>query len=75
MIKIKLGTNTNRQDVFVDENMTIKEALEANNVAYRGCTINLDGIPISATELNSTFADMNVSDDSYLIAVVKSDNA
>lgn len=75
MLRINIGTNTNRNQVFVNENDTIKQALEANNVNYRGCTINLDGIPITASELNSTFADMHVSDDSYLIAVVKTDNA
>ena len=75
MIQVTLGTNTNRRKVNVDPNLTVKEILEQNNINYSVATIHLDGAPLNATEINSTFTDLGVDSDCYLIAVVKAQNA
>lgn len=75
MFRINLGTNTSRQTVNVNPNSLIREVLEAYNVNYANTTLHLDGIPLTAMELNRSFNDLGVTDNSYLIAVIKCENA
>lgn len=75
MIQVTIGTNTNRRKVNVDPNLTVKEVLEANNITYSTSTIHLDGAPLTATEINSTFIDLGIDSDCYLLSVVKAENA
>lgn len=75
MIQVTLGTNTNRRKVNVDPNLTIKEVLEQNEINYTATTIHLDGAPLSASEINSTFLDLGVDTDCYLLSIVKAENA
>ena len=75
MIQVTVGTNTNRRRVNVDPNLTVKEVLEQNNVNYSATTIHLDGAPLNATEINSTFTDLGIDSDCYLLSIVKAENA
>ena len=75
MIQVTVGTNTNRRRVNVDPNLTVKEVLEQNNVNYSATTIHLDGAPLNATEINSTFTDLGIDSDRYLLSIVKAENA
>ena len=75
MFRINLGTNTSRQTVNVNPNSLIREVLEAYNVNYANTTLHLDGIPLTAMELNRSVNDLGVTDNSYLIAVIKCENA
>ena len=71
MIQVTVGTNTNRRRV----NVAPKEVLEQNNVNYSATTIHLDGAPLNATEINSTFTDLGIDSDCYLLSIVKAENA
>ena len=75
MIQVTVGTNTNRRRVNVDPNLTIKEVLEQNNVNYSATTIHLDGAPLNAAEINSTFTDLGIDSDCYLLSIIKCENA
>ena len=75
IIKISIGTNTERKTITADNTKTIKEVLSENDVNYTSCVIHLDGLPLSVSELNSTFADLNITDECSLLAVVKASNA
>lgn len=75
IIKVNIGTNSERKAITVDNNATIKETLTANDVSYQSCVIHLDGLPLNVAELNSTFADLNITDECSLLAVVKASNA
>lgn len=75
MIKVTIGTNTNRRSVNVDPNRTIKSVLDEQGINYTTGTLHLDGATLQPGEINKTFADFGITDSCYLIAVVKADNA
>jgi len=75
MIKVTIGTNTNRKAVNVDPNRTIKSVLDENEVNYTVGILHLDGATLQPGEINKTFADFGITDSCYLIAAVKADNA
>ena len=43
MIQLKIGTNTKRNTVVVDANITPKQALENADIDYSMATVHLDG--------------------------------
>lgn len=75
MIKVTVGTNTNRKVVITDENRTLKSVLDEYEINYSTANVHLDGATVSAGELNKSFKDLGVTESCYLIAVVKADNA
>lgn len=75
MIKVTLGTNTNRKSITVDPGRTIKSVLDEQDINYTTGTLHLDGATLQPGEINKTFADFGITDSCYLISVVKADNA
>lgn len=75
MIQVTIGTNTNRKKVIVDSALTPKRVLTDNEIAYETANIHLDGSSLSASEMNSTFDDLGITDSCFIIAVIKADNA
>ena len=47
MIKVTIGTNTNRKSITLNPDTTIREALEANNIDYSTGGIHLDGLAVA----------------------------
>lgn len=74
-IQVKIGTNTKRETVMVNDDITPKKALEGQRIDYAKATVSLDGCPLSVKEMNTTFAELGVKDTAQLIAVIKTDNA
>lgn len=80
MIKVGIGTNTNRETRNIDPNQTLREAFEMAGVDYSTGLNTLDGSPISVGDLDRTFADFgftgeNGRDKCFLMSVKKLDNA
>lgn len=75
MIKVTLGTNTNRESILVDPNKTLKSVLEENKVNYAVSSLTLDGATLKPGDINKTFAEMGVTESCFLIAVAKAENA
>lgn len=76
MIKVTLGNNVNRTSVIIDENTTLRTALEDNGVDYTSHgTLHLDGATLAPGDLDKTFAQLGISEKCYLLQVVKADNA
>lgn len=75
IIKVTIGTNTERKTITTDNSKTIKAVLTENDINYSSCVIHLDGLPLSVSELNSTFESLNITDECSLLAVVKATNA
>ena len=73
MIKVTLGTNTNRKAIMIDPSRTIKSILEENNIDYSRGGIHLDGLAIGGEDLNKTFTQHGITEDCMLISVVKAD--
>lgn len=75
MIKVTIGNNLKRESVIIDENTTLRNALEDADIDYTRGMMHLDGASLAAGDLDRTFADFGVQDRCYLLNVVKADNA
>jgi len=75
MVRVTVGNNVSRQNLIIDENTTLKAALEQAGVDYTRGSITLDGATVMAGGLNKTFAEYGVTESCYLLNVAKADNA
>lgn len=75
MIKVTIGNNVKRETVILDENTTLRAALEANGIDYSRGTTHLDGSTLAPGDMDKTFAQMGITEKCFLMNVVKADNA
>ena len=75
MIEIKIVSNTGRKTIVTDENNTIRDVLEANEVNYEMTPVYIDGAPLQVGDHDQTFAEMGITEKCILSAVVKTQNA
>lgn len=75
MIRVTVGTNTSRKNVVVDEATTLRQVLESNEIDYSRANVNLDGASLNAGDMDKSFADLGITENCFLIASVKQDNA
>ena len=73
MIRVIIGTNTNRKSITVDPSRTLKSVLDENGIDYSRGGIHLDGLAVGGEGLNKSFTDHGITEDCILIAVVKGD--
>ena len=71
----QIGSSTDRKTVIIDDDVTLKDALEQQNIKYAGASVYLDGAAIQPGDLNKTFAALGCVDNAILTAVLKLDNA
>ena len=75
MITVTLGNNTNRKKIIIDPSMTLRTVLEENEFNYSESNLHLDGCPLQAGDLDRSFTDFGITDNCYLLSVVKAENA
>lgn len=75
MIKVTLGTNVERNTVIIDENTTLRAALDDNSVDYTRGAMHLDGASLKPGDLDKSFKDFGITERCYLLNVAKADNA
>jgi len=75
MIKVTIGNNVKRKDEILNENTTLREALEIAEIDYTTGIMNLDGSTLNHGDLDKTFADFGITEKCFLLNVVKADNA
>jgi len=75
MIKVTMGNNLKRTSEILDENTTLREALEEAGIDYTIGVMNLDGSTLEPGDLDMTFADFGIKEKCYLLNVVKADNS
>ena len=75
MIKVTVGNNVKRSSVIVDEQTTLRSVLEANEIDYTRGTMHLDGSTLQPGDLDKTFEEMGIKEKTFLLNVVKADNA
>ena len=75
MINVTIGNNVKRSNVIIDENTTLKQALDNAQVDYTIGITHLDGSALGPGDLNKTFKDFGVTEKCFLLNVVKADNA
>lgn len=77
MIKVIVKTNAIRKEVVAEVTDTPIHAFEEADAGYAGSMINLNGTPLTATDLHSSFESLGVTDGSTvnLNSIVKADGA
>ena len=75
MIKVIVGTTTQRAEKNYAPNTTSRNILEDNAVDYSVAQVTRDGVSLQAGDMDKTLADMNITEKCMLIAVVKAANA
>lgn len=75
MIKVTVGNNLKRETVIVDSGETLRNVLEEAGVDYTRGITTLDGATLAAGDLDKSFADFGIAERTFLLNVVKADNA
>ena len=75
MIQIKIVTNTTRKTIATDENNTVRDVLEANEVNYANAPVYIDGAPLGIGDHDKSFAQLGITEKCMLTSVVKTENA
>lgn len=75
MIKVIVGTTTQRNEKNYTAGTTIRAILEDNAIDYSVAQVMLDGASLKAGDMDKTLSDMNITEKCMLIAVVKAANA
>ena len=75
MIKVHVNTSAIRKEKTVETDTTPMALINELELGLSGASVNLNGLNLSVTDLNSTFSALNVSDGDtvYLNIVVKAD--
>lgn len=74
MIKVIVGTNTDKQTLIVEAGRTPRSVLDEAEIDYSAGTLNLDGATVKPGDLDKTFAELGITEKCYLISIVKSDS-
>lgn len=75
MVKVIVGTTTQRNEKNYTADTTIRTILEDNAVDYAVAQIMLDGSNLAIDAMDKTLAELNKTEKCMLIAVVKASNA
>jgi hypothetical protein len=75
MIKVTVGNNVQRKSTIVDSSTTLRQVLDAAQIDYTRGAMHLDGAPLQPGDLDKTFAQFGITEQCYLLNVVKTDNA
>ena len=75
MIKVICGTNVKRETRIVSEEATPRQVLEEVGIDYSRGMTTMDGAPMSPGDLDKSFAQHGITEKTYLLNVVKVDNA
>ena len=75
MIKVIVGTTgpngTSKQSIFIDENATLRQALENAGIDCSAGAIYLDFVYLPIGEIDKTFADYGISEKCCLFQSIK----
>ena len=75
MIRATIGNNVARRPYTIDENTTLRQALEQAGIDYSIGMTSLDGTTLQPGDLDKTFAQFGITEKCFLLNVVKADNA
>lgn len=64
-----------RENIIVDSSATLREVLEEAGIDYTMGNTSLDGATLKAGDLDKSFDDFGIVDRTFLLNVVKTDNA
>lgn len=75
MVQIKIVANNNRKTILTDENNTVRQVLDANEINYAVAPVYIDGAPLQVGDHDKSFAELGITEKCLLTAIVKTENA
>ena len=75
MIKVYVGNNVKKETKIVSSDTTPRQVLEEAGIDYARGAVNMDGYTLTPGDLDKTFAQHGITERTYLLQVVKADNA
>lgn len=75
MVKVTYRNNVAPKTMIVDENTTLRNCLEANDIDYSRGIMYLDGSPLQPGDMDKTFRALGIEEKCFLSSIVKADNA
>ena len=75
MIQIKIVANNSRKTILTDENNTVRQVLDANEINYAVAPVYIDGAPLQVGNHDKSFAELGITEKCLLTAIVKTENA
>lgn len=75
MVKVTMRTNGKGVSPILDENTTLRQALEDQGFDYTRGNWHLDGAALTPGDIDKSFADFGIGEKCFLISIVKADNA
>jgi len=75
MLQIRLSTTAGRQTIVAEATDTPRQVLDANDIAYEGAIVSVDGFPLALADMNAPFNTLGVGESVSLTVVIKTGNA
>lgn len=75
MINVTVGNNVKRERKNYASDTTIRNILEDNGIDYTVGMVNIDGATLQAGDMDKTLDDFGITERTYILQVVKADNA
>lgn len=75
MVSITLITNAGRKTIIEDENLTLRQIYEKNDVDYASCTNTVDSVPLKHGDMDKRLAELVSGETCRMSSIVKMDNA
>lgn len=75
MVQIKIVANNSRKTILTDENNTVRQVLDANEINYAVAPVYIDGAPLQVGDHDKSFAELGITEKCLLTAIVKTENA
>lgn len=64
-----------RKTIATNENNSVRDVLEANNIDYSVTPVYIDGAPLQIGDHDKTFAELGITEKCTMQAVAKLENA
>jgi hypothetical protein len=75
MIKVIVGTVTQRKEALYPGATTVREILEDQEIDYSVAQIMMDGVNVGIGDMDKSLSTLGVTEKCMLMAIVKSNNA
>lgn len=75
MIKVTFGNNISRKTSLVSENTTLRAAIESSGLDFSRGVTSVNGFSVSVADMDSTFTELGVENECFVMNIVKADNA
>jgi hypothetical protein len=75
VVRVTVGNNVQKETKDVPSTETLRTTLENANIDYTRGITTIDGSSLKAGDMDKTYAELGITGRTFLLNVVKADNA